>query len=129
MAEYKFEPFQKVLVRDYTNRAWEISLYGRYLYDAMEFPHHCLTGSFRYCIPYEGNEHLLGKSENPESVWLPEVGELVAVSNNGCLWDAQVFKGRSLQGLVSYFTTQDANGKESSWRYCEPIHKHFKVPK
>lgn len=27
-------------------------------------PYYCVCASWNYCIPYEGNEHLLGTTEN-----------------------------------------------------------------
>lgn len=63
--EHKFEPFEKVLVRDGKTDKWSVNLYGskrkvgRYNYI-------CVGGLSVYCIPYEGNEHLLGTSKDPE---------------------------------------------------------------
>lgn len=63
--EHEFEPFEKVLVRDGETDKWDVDLYGskekvgRYNYV-------CVGGLSRYCIPYEGNEHLLGTTDNPD---------------------------------------------------------------
>lgn len=55
------KPFDKVLVRDFNNTPWEIEFFSRLL-DGKHFK--CLDVSYIQCIPYEGNEHLLGTSND-----------------------------------------------------------------
>lgn len=58
----EFKPFDKVLIRDYNDEKWKPAFFW------------CKTKIFRtigcndwnQCIPYEGNEHLLGTTINPE---------------------------------------------------------------
>lgn len=60
--EYKFKPFDKVLVRDTEDDDWHVSLFVRKIADAQykEERYECLNGTgWIYCIPYEGNEHFL----------------------------------------------------------------------
>lgn len=60
--EYKFKPFDKVLVRDTEDDDWHVSLFVREIADAQykEERYECLNGTgWIYCIPYEGNEHFL----------------------------------------------------------------------
>ena len=60
-----FEPFQKVLVR-YGNGIWGATFFSRYdnksawAYVGVD----CIN--WEQCIPYEGNEHLLGTDKSPE---------------------------------------------------------------
>jgi hypothetical protein len=54
-------PFDKVLVRDFDNTPWEIEFFSRLL-DGKYFK--CLDVSYIQCIPYEGNEHLLGTTND-----------------------------------------------------------------
>ena len=61
--EPKFEPFQRVLVRDYKDKPWVNDFFG-YLEDGTDFI--CSTGRWTYCIPYEGNEYLLGTTDKPK---------------------------------------------------------------
>lgn len=59
--EIKLQPFDKVLVRDSEDREWRISLFG---YKDNSY-YYCINGySWKQCIPYEGNEHLLGTTLN-----------------------------------------------------------------
>lgn len=61
MEEIKFKPFDKVLVRDTHERPWLASLFSNYNNNSTSYKFTCVSnGSYRYCIPYEGNEHLLG---------------------------------------------------------------------
>lgn len=61
--EHQFKPFEKVLVRDNRKEAWRaaffsyINEYKRYVTTSM---------SWKYCIPYKGNEHLLGTNKDVE---------------------------------------------------------------
>ena len=55
-----FKPFDKVLVRDNKECEWYANYFSHYKGDDEEYPYACLGNFFRYCIPYEGNEHLLG---------------------------------------------------------------------
>lgn len=67
--EYDFKPFDKVLVKYYEDDDWEASLFIRTITGDQdgETKYECLNGTvFVYCIPFEGNEYLLGITENPE---------------------------------------------------------------
>ena len=55
------KPFDKVLVRDFDNGIWDIDFFSRLL-DGKHFK--CLDVSYTQCIPYEGNEHLLGTTDD-----------------------------------------------------------------
>lgn len=55
-----FKTFDKVLVRDCEEHEWYANCFSHYRGDDKDFPYACFGNNFRYCIPYEGNEHLLG---------------------------------------------------------------------
>lgn len=59
----ELKPFDKVLVRDSKSDKWRANLFG-YI-DKDEY-YHCVYANWVYCIPYEGNEHLLGTTNNWE---------------------------------------------------------------
>ena len=62
-----FKPFDKVLVRDYIDEKWILSIFGCYEDEVdADLPYVCLNGRYRYCIPYEGNEHLLNTPKSPK---------------------------------------------------------------
>ncbi len=57
--EHVFEPFEQVLVRDADDLAWAPSHYG-WEDKKHSYQYHCSFSAFKQCIPYKGNEHLLG---------------------------------------------------------------------
>ena len=59
-------PFEsRVLVRDTKEEKWKSNFWGFYDIDnAMNNPYECCGASFAQCIPYKGNEHLLGKTDD-----------------------------------------------------------------
>ncbi|MFA5659362.1 MAG: hypothetical protein WC900_08770 [Oscillospiraceae bacterium] len=63
--EHEFKPFEKVLVRDKINQIWSTDFFERHI-NRSEFSYCCMTDSWEYCIPYEGNEEFLGSTNNPE---------------------------------------------------------------
>lgn len=58
-------PFEsKVLVRDNVDEVWLPCFFGG-LSDINDYPYRIVGGdSWKYCIPYEGNEHLLNKKDD-----------------------------------------------------------------
>ena len=59
------EPFEsRVLVRDYDNRMWIPTFWGKRLEDDSNCSYLTTNGCYKYCIPYEGNEHLLGTTND-----------------------------------------------------------------
>lgn len=63
LIKHGFKPFDKVLVRDSANEEWLPSIF---LFSEDEvkkkYPYVCINGRYGHCIPYEGNEYLLGKT-------------------------------------------------------------------
>lgn len=61
----QFKPFDKVLVRDLDSERWRCDFFEKQEENA-GFYVRCFRGVWDQCIPYEGNEHLLGTTNNPE---------------------------------------------------------------
>lgn len=55
-----FEPFQKVLVRDDECDTWKADYFSNYEKGDKTYRYNCVGSFYKSCIPYEGNEHLLG---------------------------------------------------------------------
>lgn len=55
------KPFDKVLVRDSKSSKWRANLFS---HKNIDEPYYCVYAGWNYCIPYEGNEHLLGTTKN-----------------------------------------------------------------
>lgn len=62
------KPFDKVLVRQDVYEKWGINFFGFYNYDE---GYYYTTGNWIYkqCIPYEGNEYLLGTTDNCDNFY------------------------------------------------------------
>lgn len=59
----ELKPFDKVLVRDSASDKWRANLFG---YIGKDGYYCCAFAKCIYCIPYEGNEHLLGTTKDVE---------------------------------------------------------------
>lgn len=63
MPKHDFKPFERVLVRRTNQERWKLHLFSRE--SVGDNKYECLGGvGFSQCIPYEGNEHLLGTNKN-----------------------------------------------------------------
>lgn len=75
----EFKAFDRVLVRDEDQERWGVHLYSHYDSYNEEYAYRMIGNSgYAQCIPYEGNEHLLGTTDSPEKPgrWKPKNGEL-----------------------------------------------------
>ena len=61
--KHQFKPFDRVLVRDRNDREWGCDFFSHIAEDNRYI---CIYSWWKQCIPYEGNEHLLGTTNNPE---------------------------------------------------------------
>lgn len=61
----ELKPFDKVLVRDLDSERWRCDFFEKQE-ENEGFNVRCFRGVWYQCIPYEGNEHLLGTTNNPE---------------------------------------------------------------
>ena len=70
-----FKPFDKVLVRRADDEEWAIEMFSKY-YDSEPTIHGrtyrfmCIADSYTQCIPFEGNEHLLGTTDMPSEEYI-----------------------------------------------------------
>ena len=63
MPKHDFKPFERVLVRRTNQERWKLHLFSRE--SVGDNKYECLGGvGFGQCIPYEGNEHLLGTNKH-----------------------------------------------------------------
>lgn len=65
--EHEFKPFDRVLCRDDKNELWRIDIF-RFLRTLDNiYKYQCMANHYKYCIPYEGNEHLCNTNKNPQN--------------------------------------------------------------
>lgn len=60
-----FKPFDKVLVRNDRENTWCANYFSHYLNNT-DYHYACIDTAYRYCVAYEGSEHLLGTDKSPE---------------------------------------------------------------
>lgn len=65
MEKHEFQPKEWVLVRDEDRDTWKLDIFSHFV-DGAAFPYICVGSYYEECLPYEGNEHLLGTSDSPE---------------------------------------------------------------
>lgn len=115
----ELKPFDKVLARDEDDESWEIDIFGRYEEDEHVYPYRCISEHYRQCIPYEGNEHLLGTTRSPK----PELndGDTVVVWNNlnPSYRYIKVFKCKVGKMYRTYL--HDDRCEYESWDNCIPF--------
>lgn len=63
---HEFNPFDRVLVRDFGEDNWDIDFFQEIGGEDIGYQFICLAAKWNFCIPYEGNEELLGTSNSPE---------------------------------------------------------------
>ena len=62
----ELKPFDKVLVRNRNTQRWNVDLFGFKSGDGVNIFYHCVGSSWNFCIPYIGNESLLGTTKGVE---------------------------------------------------------------
>lgn len=62
----EFKPFDKVLVRQLETEEWRANIFSHTDKTDEYLDYVCVNGRWEFCIPYEGNEHLLGTTDNFE---------------------------------------------------------------
>ena len=60
----QFKPFEKVLVRDAESDKWRCAFYSHFEPNGI-YHYGTIIGMYAMCIPFEGNEHLVGTTKNP----------------------------------------------------------------
>ncbi len=61
----ELKPFDKVLVRNRNTQRWHADLFG-FKSEGVNIFYHCVGDSWNFCIPYIGNESLLGTTKDVE---------------------------------------------------------------
>ena len=118
MSEVTFEPFQRVLVRSTENQAWSTSFFSHEQHSEDGLEYVCGGQSWNYCIPYEGNEHLLGTTDSPTPSE-PEFkfGDKVEVSDNNIDWHKAIYYAACKNKASNLIALNEDLGL-LRWKYC-----------
>ena len=65
MEKHEFKPKEWVLVRDEDRDTWKLDIFSHFV-DGASFPYICIGSYYIECIPFEGNEALIGTTDAPE---------------------------------------------------------------
>lgn len=94
---------------------------------------HAHPDSIEMVLLTEENVRHLGSCNDVPPRYEPECGELVAVKDeDDPYWRPVVYikKGEKGEFVCGAYNNMEYNKRfVSSWELCEPIHKHFNVPK
>lgn len=66
--KYTLETIRAKTVFNDIEEEWTINLFSHYDEKDKAFPFICINDFYRYCIPYEGNEYLVGKTVNIKKI-------------------------------------------------------------
>lgn len=99
MEKHQFKPFDKVLVRDSSKGPWRTSIYS-HLDNSNS--HVCMSGIWKYCIPYnENTAHLVGTNE-PYKEPEPKVWKVTCHKTNDVLRFTNDELKRFIENAVIY---------------------------
>ena len=114
------KPFNKVLVRDDDDKVWTANIFSHYRAGStVEYV--CMGFTWKQCIPYKGNEDLVGTDKSPkcereELTFLQKVtawnSGLGAV--RGYFLDKITFEG----GKIQYKVINSKNKDAEYFQYC-----------
>lgn len=62
----ELKPFDKVLCRDDIGKEWHIDLFESTVTHDSKYNYKCMANIWKFCIPYDGNELLLGTTKDVE---------------------------------------------------------------
>lgn len=65
LIKQEFKPFDRVLGRNRDTNTWEADIYLGYNEEDRYCRYKCTSMNYQFCIPYEGNEYLLGTTDSP----------------------------------------------------------------
>ena len=120
----ELKPYQPVLVRDDNDDTWRANFFSHLEHYSSNnlVLYVCAGHKWHQCIPYEGNEHLLGTTDSPAQ---PEsefkFGDKVAFSYDGKDWQRAIYV-RKIDGDCPYEVYMQVpwhyGGQEYHAKYC-----------
>ena len=118
--EFELKPFDKVLVRDKNTKVWVIDIFEKYEDSTSGFCYNCMTSLWKQCIPYKGNEHLLGTTDSPQKDGPQEETEKKDEVSNNYGYPVEYFKRNDL--------VLCRDNKDSYWRIDIFLYKKDDTP-
>jgi len=112
MEKHEFQPKEWVLVRDDDDEEWTLNIFSHKSKDYF----YCVSSMWEQCLPYEGNEALLGTTDAPKEKEDWKVGDKVEVL---CKNDDKWYPGKIIDidsSRIMQFKVESSAFKE--WRGC-----------
>lgn len=129
----ELKPFDKVLVRDNDDELWEINMFSSETLYGADVWYQCISSIWGQCIPYKGNEHLLGTTDSPQKEEEQEEEKQDEVNDNygypvGYFKKNDIVLCRDAENEGWHITSFVAKGNEKypfqcslyRWKYCIP---------
>lgn len=116
----QFEPFQKILVRDRDRDYWRCGFFS-HMREKTSFKYVSTEGIWEQCIPYEGNEHLVGTSNSPTP---PEpeqkfvFGDKVEVSDDFSNWYRAIYLFHRQEQGFPHAAIREEKSTPAFWKHC-----------
>ena len=106
-----FKPFDQVLVRASNLGNWNLHLFARVREE--EYKYECLGGlRYKECIPYQGNEHLLGMAHH-----MDELNKAFAYVSASPLSSARYWSSTEYSKVSAWFVSFSNGGTHSNIEY------------
>lgn len=121
----KFTPKQWVLARDKNDQEWTLCQFSHYRSEKCtspfceEYKFATTAGLVKQCIPYEGNEHLLGTTDDFEPPYEPKDGDFVKFGSHEPSPALQIFK--SFNKIGGHYAYASLCVYAESGKYVENI--------
>ena len=132
MEKHEFQPKEWVLVRDDDDEEWTLNIFSHKSKDYF----HCVSSMWEQCLPYEGNEALLGTTDAPKEKHVWHAGDRVDVlSDFDDMWHpgfiVEIDYTRSEAGFsyrVESKCFKDMNGRGACWCRADQLRKPEEKP-
>lgn len=111
MKKEKFYTGQEVLARDENTQEWTYVLFSHYRKGDI-YPYATSRDPYKQCIPYKGNENLVGKTDSLKED-LPIDTPVMVCDNNS--WHLRYYKTKN-RCFFSGLKSKDTN-RAHSWNY------------
>lgn len=121
MSEQKFAFNDVILIRRKNIKdVWDVYFYAYNKYNIIvTIGNDCFDTDNHEFLPYKGNEHLLGTTNDPKPEWKPKKGEVVKVKDYETDdWFYSKFNSINVNGR---YISESMSGELFGWKYCEPL--------
>lgn len=118
-----FKTKDEILVRNSNSDFWTYAIFSHERGGDVEWRYVVSGGmSYKYAIPYAGNESLVGTTSMPKDAWVPALNEIVWAADyegTDLVYELGIFKEVCPNGKFAVFSTSDKYVYERD--VCKPL--------